>query len=44
MLVNFMIKAFTRPLSRVYWPKNFKLPTIRAYDGRTNPIDWLGVY
>jgi hypothetical protein len=38
------VKAYSRDMTRVHWPLNFKTLRIEKYDGSTNPSEWLEVY
>jgi hypothetical protein len=38
------VRAYSRDLKRVRWPRNFKISGIEWYDGSSNLAEWLEVY
>jgi hypothetical protein len=42
-LLASIVKAFSTAQHQVNWPKNIKLHTVKAYNGCTNPSEWLVV-
>jgi hypothetical protein len=43
-LLASVVKDFMGAMISINWKKKFRPPIVKAYDGRSNPSDWLSVY